>query len=561
MPAMTGIELLERAKQRGARRQARAADGVRRHRRRDPAINDIGLDHYLLKPWDPPEERLYPVLDDLLGDWRRAPPRRSSAGPIVGHRWSERSHEVKTFLARNHVPYRVARPRARRRGAPAARPRARGADRPAPRARARRRDAARRRRLSSSPTRSGCAPAPSSRSTTSASSAAVRPGWPPRSTPRRRGCDVVLIEREAPGGQAGQSAAIENYLGFPKGLSGADLTHRAVAQVRRFGAEMVLARDVVGFEARGPVRAVRFGDGTEIEARARARRHRRVVPAARGTGLERAHRPRACTTARPPARRRVRGRRRVRRRRGELGRPGGAEPRPLRRDGSCCSCAASRSRQRCRSTSSSASATHRTSRCGCRPRSWPARGDDHLEGAHARRPRRRRPRRRSTTNWLFVFIGASPRTDWLGDDVARDEKGFVVTGQRPASRHGITAWPLDRIPVRARDERARGVRRRRRAARLDEAGGVGRRRRRDVRLPRAPLPGDDLMLADELRPLFLFDGLDRRAARRARRRRRRGRVRRRRGAVPRGRAGRLLVGAARRAGSSSCAGRDGPSPS
>ena len=81
------------------------------------------------------------------------------------------------------------------------------------------------------------------------------------------GLQTVVIEREAPGGQAGQSAAIENYLGFPKGLSGADLTHRAVAQARRFGAEMVLARDVVGFEARGPVRAVRFGDGTEIEAR------------------------------------------------------------------------------------------------------------------------------------------------------------------------------------------------------------------------------------------------------------------------------------------------------
>ena len=82
------------------------------------------------------------------------------------------------------------------------------------------------------------------------------------------GLDVVLIEGHAPGGQAGQSAAIENYLGFPKGLSGADLAARAMDQVRRFEAEVVLAREVVGFEARGPVRAVRFADGTEIEARA-----------------------------------------------------------------------------------------------------------------------------------------------------------------------------------------------------------------------------------------------------------------------------------------------------
>ena len=81
------------------------------------------------------------------------------------------------------------------------------------------------------------------------------------------GLQTVVIEREAPGGQAGESAAIENYLGFPKGLSGADLTQRAVAQARRFGAEMVLARDVVGFETRGPVHAVSLGDGVAIEAR------------------------------------------------------------------------------------------------------------------------------------------------------------------------------------------------------------------------------------------------------------------------------------------------------
>jgi thioredoxin reductase (NADPH) len=82
------------------------------------------------------------------------------------------------------------------------------------------------------------------------------------------GLSTVVVEREAPGGQAGQSAAIENYLGFPKGLSGSDLTQRAIAQVSRFGAEMVLARDVTGFQSRGPVRAVLLGGSGEIEARA-----------------------------------------------------------------------------------------------------------------------------------------------------------------------------------------------------------------------------------------------------------------------------------------------------
>ena len=82
------------------------------------------------------------------------------------------------------------------------------------------------------------------------------------------GLSTVLVEREAPGGQAGMSAAIENYLGFPRGLTGSELAQRAIAQVTKFGAEMVLARDVVGFESRGPVRAVLFEDSEEIESRA-----------------------------------------------------------------------------------------------------------------------------------------------------------------------------------------------------------------------------------------------------------------------------------------------------
>ena len=161
----------------------------------------------------------------------------------------------------------LARPRARRRGRAGSRSWPARARRTCPSCSCPTASRCARRRPPISPTRSACARARSSRCTTSASSAAGRPAWRPPCTARRRGSQTVVIEREAPGGQAGQSAAIENYLGFPKGLSGADLTHRAVAQARRFGAEMVLARDVVGFEARGPVRAVRLADGTEIEAR------------------------------------------------------------------------------------------------------------------------------------------------------------------------------------------------------------------------------------------------------------------------------------------------------
>ena len=106
MPQMTGIEMLEqaRASTPGAKYlllTAYADTDVA-----IKAINEIGLDYYLLKPWDPPEERLYPVVDDLLDDWRSAHPDETSDLRVVGHRWSERSHEIKTFLARNHVPYR-----------------------------------------------------------------------------------------------------------------------------------------------------------------------------------------------------------------------------------------------------------------------------------------------------------------------------------------------------------------------------------------------------------------------------------------------------------------------
>ena len=106
MPEMTGIEMLERA-----RTHAPGAKNLLLTAYADTdvairAINDIDLDYYLLKPWDPPEERLYPVIDDLLDDWHRAHPDHTSEVRLVGHRWSDRSHEIKTFLARNYVPYR-----------------------------------------------------------------------------------------------------------------------------------------------------------------------------------------------------------------------------------------------------------------------------------------------------------------------------------------------------------------------------------------------------------------------------------------------------------------------
>ena len=127
MPRMTGIEMLEQARTHAPDAKFLLLTAYADTDVAITAINDIGLDYYLLKPWDPPEERLYPVVDDLLDDWRQAHPEVTSDVRVVGHRWSDRSHELKMFLTRNHVPYRwydVERDaeaqrlqRARRRGA------------------------------------------------------------------------------------------------------------------------------------------------------------------------------------------------------------------------------------------------------------------------------------------------------------------------------------------------------------------------------------------------------------------------------------------------------------
>src|SRR5215211_8057520 len=106
MPQMTGIEMLEQSRTHAPSAKLLLLTAYADTDVAISAINDIGLDYYLLKPWDPPEDRLYPVLDGLLDDWEHANPEHSTDVRVVGHRWSERSHELKTFLARNHVPYR-----------------------------------------------------------------------------------------------------------------------------------------------------------------------------------------------------------------------------------------------------------------------------------------------------------------------------------------------------------------------------------------------------------------------------------------------------------------------
>src|SRR5215468_857219 len=264
MPEMNGIEFLEQAMDvyPGARRAlltAYADTGAA-----IDAINVVDLDHYLLKPWDPPEEKLYPVVDSLLEAWRASDPRPVPELKVVGHRWSARSSEVREFLARNQVPYRwfpSDEPEGQRLLEAA------GADGM---------------RLPVVITPDGEALVePSEPELASKVGLATTPsadfydliviGGGPAGLGAAvygasEGLRTVLLERTATGGQAGQSSRIENYLGFPDGVSGAQLTDRARRQASKFGAELLTTREVVGLEVNGSARTIRFADGTAISA-------------------------------------------------------------------------------------------------------------------------------------------------------------------------------------------------------------------------------------------------------------------------------------------------------
>lgn len=231
------------------------------------SINAVGLDYYLMKPWDPPEELLYPVLDDLLGDWRASAPVPYDGIRVAGTLWSAASHDVKDFLARSQVPYqwldieKDSSARALVESAPEGRLRLPlvlfpdGSSLVEP-------DIGSLARKIGFATEAGrpfydliivgAGPAGLAAAVYAAS----------------EGLEAVVIEQEAPGGQAGTSARIENYLGFPQGISGADFTRRAITQAKRLGAELLTAQRVTAIQVDDPYRTVCLADGTQLSSHA-----------------------------------------------------------------------------------------------------------------------------------------------------------------------------------------------------------------------------------------------------------------------------------------------------
>src|ERR1700740_569472 len=264
MPQMSGIEFLEEGMAISplARRVLLTAYADT-HAAID-AINVVDLDHYLLKPWDPPEEKLYPVIDALLDAWRRTPAHAIPHTKVIGHRWSARSWQVRDFLARNGLYYNwfmADDPEGEQLLRAAGRGGLRlpvvvteGGDTLIEPSDAELADTL---GLTTTPSQEfydlivvGGGPAGLAAAVYGAS----------------EGLRTVLIERTATGGQAGQSSRIENYLGFPDGVSGGQLADRARRQAEKFGAELITARAATALEVNGSQRTTRFAHGGSLGA-------------------------------------------------------------------------------------------------------------------------------------------------------------------------------------------------------------------------------------------------------------------------------------------------------
>jgi thioredoxin reductase (NADPH) len=411
------------------------------------AINEARIHYYLMKPWDPPEEKLFPAIDDLLTDWNSTFRPLYEGIRVLGTRWSNRSYELRDFLARNQVPYQwidvelaqtdpevrtlitslgpeaetlplVLFPDGTRLAEP---PLPAVADKVGLRTHA----------------------------LTNFYDLAIVGGGPAGLAAAvygaSEGLRTVMIEREAPGGQAGLSSRIENYLGFPSGLSGSDLARRAVAQARRFGVEILSPQDVVGLRVDGPYRFVKLADGAEISCNALLLAMGVQWRSLGVPGLDRLQgagvyygggtsEAIAC--------------------RGEtvyiIGGANSAGQAAMH-----FSKFAEKVVMLVRGLSLASTMSHylieqieKTPNIEVWTRTTlvEVQGDTRLTGITVQcEPSG--TRKELPASSLFIFIGAQPRTDWLGTLIERDERGFILSGpdllrdgKRPAS------WTLDRDP-------------------------------------------------------------------------------------------------------------------
>jgi thioredoxin reductase (NADPH) len=412
------------------------------------AINEVQLHHYLLKPWDPPEEHLYPVLDDLLEDWQAGYHPSFEGLQILGTRWSPKAYEVRDFLARSQVPYRWLDVEAADRD-----PEIRklldsfGAD-------------AAHLPLAVLPDGTHMVePTPAqlaekiglrTRADLDFYDLAIVGGGPAGLAAAvygaSEGLKTVMVEREAPGGQAGLSSRIENYLGFPSGLSGADLARRAVTQARRFGVEILAPQEARGIRIDGSYRYLSLVNGTEISCHALlvatgVQWRKLDVP-----GIDRLHGAGVYygggTTEAMSCRDE------------DVFIVGGANSagQAAMHFSNYARRVVMLVRGKSLATSMSQYLIDQIQKTGNievenSTRVVEVHGDDHLESISIACDASKTVETVHASS-MYIFIGAEPRTDWLDGLIERDDRGFILTG--PDLMHEGTrpkGWSADRDPV------------------------------------------------------------------------------------------------------------------
>ncbi|MGO9517985.1 MAG: FAD-dependent oxidoreductase [Candidatus Korobacteraceae bacterium] len=447
MPHMDGVGFLQEARQIFPEAKRALLTAYADTSAAISAINQANIDYFFMKPWDPPADHLYPQLDDLLDDWQASYRPAFEGIRVLGTRWSPRSYELRDFLARNHVPYQwidveaSANDPETKRLLEALGPEASnipvvlfpdGT-----------------KLLESVPADVAQKVGLRTRAQTDFYDLAIIGGGPAGLAAAvygaSEGLHTVMIEREAPGGQAGMSSRIENYLGFPTGLSGADLARRAVVQAQRFGVEILSPQEVTGVRIEGPYRIMKLADGNEISCHA--------LMVSTGVQWRRLEAPG------------------IDRLQGAGVYYGGGATEALSCKGEIvyvvggANSAGQAAMNFCKyaervvilvrgSSLASTMSRYLIDQIKAMPniQLWAhasvaeVHGESHLEEISVLCSDTNKVDR-VPASAMFIFIGAQPRTDWLAGIVERDERGFLLTGpdlmhdgQRPKG------WDLDRDP-------------------------------------------------------------------------------------------------------------------